>query len=150
MKQFRQRLSILVKARMLTRQEILRERVLKTDVLNDDLINGMIKQNEHLQSQLHALLKGAVTTLFLAFVAWQGGSIKIPGTNTTIAEIPAFFEIAIVACGLQLMLVPFIFLSTQLYDGIVSVLIESRSVDGLIDADLVKSSGHYVLDCTEP
>jgi len=133
-------LSILVKARILARQEVLRARILKADVLNDDLIDGMIKQNEKLQSQMLGMLKGAIVTLFLAFVAWQGGSIKIPGTGTTIAEIPAFFEIAIVVCALQLLLVPFIFLSTQLYEGIVSVLIEGRSVDGLIDADLVKSS----------
>lgn len=134
------KLSILVKARMLARQEVLRARALESDILSDSLIEGMIKQNENLNSQMQNVLKGAVLTLLLAFVAWKGGNIRIPGTGATIAEIPAFFEIAIIVCALQLLFVPFMFLSTQLYEGIISVFIESRSIDGLVDADLVKSS----------
>ena len=137
---FKQKLNMITKSRLLTRQEILRDRLLKSDILNRGLIEGMIVQNNKLKSQMETILKSAILSLFFAFVALQGGAFKIPGTGATISEIPAFFEIAIVVCALNHMYIPFLFLSTQLYDGNIAVLIDSKSMDGVVDSDLLKSS----------
>lgn len=134
------KLSLGVKARMLARQEVLRDKALDTNIFDGDLITGLIEQNQKLRHQMYSLTRNAVVALFLAFVAWKGGNIAVPGTSSKIGEIPAFFEISLVVCAVQLSFIPFLFLSTQLYEGIISVLVESRSVDGLVDSDLVKAS----------
>lgn len=134
------KLSVLVKATMLTRQEILRARALDTDLLGDETVVGMIQQHAALNVQMQAILKGAILSLFMAFVAWSGGNISIPGTGATIAEVPAFFEISLVGSAFCLMFIPYIFLSTQIYEGMISVLIKGSSLDGSIDSDMIKSS----------
>ncbi|MEM6711276.1 MAG: hypothetical protein AAF590_03240 [Pseudomonadota bacterium] len=133
-------LSTVVKARMITRQEVLRARVLNSGILGEETIRGLIDQYALLNAQLLGILKAAVFALFAAFVAWRGGSISIPGTGSTISEIPAFFELSLVVCAFSLMMVPFLFINTQLYEAVISVLIDSQSHDRMIDGDLIRAS----------
>ncbi|MCR9236176.1 MAG: hypothetical protein NXI17_05850 [Alphaproteobacteria bacterium] len=134
------KLSLVVKARMLARQEVLRDKALDTNIFDNSLILGLIEQNGKLRHQMYSMTRNAVFLLFLAFVALSGGDITIPGTGSKIGDIPAFFEISLVLCAIQLSFIPVQFLSTQLYAGVISVFIEARSADGSVDHDLVNAS----------
>ncbi|MDP2618774.1 MAG: hypothetical protein Q8P46_01120 [Hyphomicrobiales bacterium] len=134
------KMTINVLARMTAADEIRRQKRLGLDVINEKVIEGLIEQRQHLENQQTQTLKILVLLVFLSFVAWQGGNIKIPGTGASIAEVPGFLEISLVLSALTLMWLPYLFLSIQIYEGVIQSIVKQLSAQNLIDEDIVVAS----------
>ncbi len=52
--------------------------------------------NLKIEAQQNTLIRSLTISLFLAFIAWNGGNIQIPGTGASIAELPAFLELSLI------------------------------------------------------
>ena len=129
-----------VRARMTVADEIRRQKRLGLDVINEKVVEGLIEQRQYLENQQTQTLKSLVLLVFLSFVAWQGGNIKIPGTGASIAEVPAFLEISLVLSALILMWLPYLFLCIQTYEGVIHTIVKQISAKNLIDEDIVVAS----------
>lgn len=133
-------MSIIVLARMMSANEIRRQRRLGLNIINQEVIEGLIERRKQVEAEQTQVIRKLVGAVFLSFIAWQGGNITIPGTGTSIAEIPAFLEISLVSAALLLMWLPYLFLNIQLYDGLIQSIVQSLTTRSAIDEDIVVAS----------
>ena len=133
-------MSMIVRARMTAADEIRRQKRLGLGVINEKVIEGLIMQRQYLEKEQTNLGKSLVLLVFLSFVAWQGGNIKIPGTGISIADVPAFLEISLVLSSLHLMWLPFVFINIQSYDAVTQSIAKQLLAENLIDEDIVIAS----------
>lgn len=129
-----------VLARMTVTDEIHRQKRLDLDIINEQVIQGLIEQRQKFDLQQTQTVRSLVLLVFLSFVAWQGGNIKIPGTGASIAEVPAFLEISLVLSALTIMWLPYLFLCIQMYDAVIESAVKHLSAESLIDEDIIVAS----------
>lgn len=128
--------SLYVRASMFTADELRRQKRLGIEEINEDLLEGLVNQRASLETQQNNLIRSLVVSLFLSFVAWNGGNIEIPGTGTSIADIPAFLELSLIASALSVLMVTYSFLSIQLYNAVITAVASDVLAKNKLDSDL--------------
>ncbi len=128
--------SLFVRAAMFTADELRRQRRLGLNDLNENTINGMVEQRKHFEDQQSKMVRAMSISLFLAFVSWSGGDIEIPGTGTSIGEVPAFLELSLVSAAFSVLMITYSFLSIQMYNAVISSIASHVLAKSELDPDL--------------
>lgn len=128
--------SLYVRASMFTADELRRQKRLELKEINQNVLEGLVNQRAKLESQQNNLIRSLTVAVFLAFVAWNGGNIQIPGTGASIADVPAFLEICLIAAAFNVLMVTYSFLSIQLYDAVISAVASDVMAKNQLDPDL--------------
>lgn len=128
--------SLYVRANMFTTDELRRQKRLGLSDLNEDVLNGLIEQRIHFEGQQEKMARSLSIALFLAFVAWSGGDIKIPGTGTSIGGVPAFLELSLISAAFSVLMLTYAFLSIQMYNSVISAIAEVVLAKNELDTDL--------------
>lgn len=128
--------SLYVRAAMFTADELRRQKRLGLSDLNEDVLNGLIKQRMHFEGEQDKMVRSLSIALFLAFVAWSGGDIKIPGTGTSIGGVPAFLELSLITSAFSVLMLTYAFLSIQMYNAVISAIAEAVLAKNELDTDL--------------
>ncbi len=121
---------------MFTADELRRQKRLGLDEINENLLEGLIDQRAKLEGQQNNLIRTLTISLFLAFVAWSGGNIQVPGTGASIAEVPAFLELSLIVAALNVLMVTYTFLSLQLYNAVIAAVTSDVLGKNELDPDL--------------
>jgi hypothetical protein len=128
--------NLYVRASMYTADELRRQRRLGLNEVNETVLQGLVDQRAKLEGQQTNLLRSLTISLFLAVIAWNGGNIEIPGTGASIAEIPSFLELSLIAASLSVLMVTYSFLSIQLYNAVISAVARDVLAKNKLDPDL--------------
>jgi len=128
--------SLYVRASMFTADELRRQKRLGLNEINEDVLKGLVNQRTKLEAQQNNLIRSLTISLFLAFIAWSGGNIQIPGTGASIAQIPAFLELSLITAALCVLLVTYSFLSIQLYGAVIAAVAGDVLAKNKLDPDL--------------
>ena len=121
---------------MFTADELSRQKRLGLNEINENVLEGLVNQRAKLEGQQINLIRSLTISLFLAFVAWSGGSIQIPGTSASMVEIPAFLELSLIAASFSVLMVTYSFLSIQLYNAVISAVASEVLAKNKLDPDL--------------
>jgi hypothetical protein len=128
--------SLYVRASMFTADELRRQKRLDLKEINQNVLEGLVNQRAELEAQQNKIISSLTVTLFLAFIAWNGGNIQIPGTGTSIADVPAFLELCLIAAAFSVLMVTYSFLSIQLYNAVISAVASDVLAKNKLDPDL--------------
>ncbi|ATG43683.1 hypothetical protein [Phaeobacter piscinae] len=128
--------SLYVRASMFTADELRRQKRLGLDEVNENVLEGLVNQRAKLEGRQDKLIRSLTISLFLAFVAWSGGNIQIPGTSASLVEIPSFLELSLIASSLSVLLITYTFLSLQLYDAVIAAVARDVLAKNKLDPDL--------------
>lgn len=128
--------SLYVRASMFTADELRRQKRLGLDEINENVLEGLVNQRAQLEGQQNNLIRSLTISLFLAFVAWSGGNIQIPGTSASLVEIPAFLELSLIAASFSVLMVTYSFLSIQLYNAVIAAVASDVLAKNKLDPDL--------------
>lgn len=128
--------NLYVRASMFTADELRRQRRLDLKEVNVTVFEGLVKQREKLEAQQNNLIRSFTISLFLAFIAWNGGDIQIPGTGASIADVPAFLELCLIVAAFGVLIVTYSFLSIQLYNAVISAVASDVLAKNKLDFDL--------------
>ena len=93
-------------------------------------------QREKLEAQQNNLIRSLSISLFLAFIAWNGGNIQIPGTGASIEDVPAFLELCLISAAFCVLMITYSFLSLQLYTAVISAVASEVMAKSKLDPDL--------------
>ncbi len=124
------------RASMFTADELRRQKRLDLKEVNQNVLEGLVNQRAKLEAQQNKIISSLTATLFLAFIAWNGGNIQFPGTGASIADIPAFLELCLIAAALSVLMVTYTFLSIQLYNAMISAVASDVLAKNKLDPDL--------------
>jgi hypothetical protein len=133
-------MSMIVRAKMATADEMRRQKRLGLNAVDEPILDGLVLQKINLELQQTNSIRNLIILLFLVFVSWRGGSINIPGFGISIREIPAFLEISLILSALYIVLIPYIFLSIQLYEGVIGSIAHFVKAEELIDSEIFIAS----------
>lgn len=114
--------SLYVRANMFTAEELRRQKRLGINELNENVLEGLVNQRAKFEGQQVNLIRSLTISLLLAFVAWSGGNIQIPGTSASLVEIPAFLELSLISASFSVLMVTYSFLSIQSYNAVISAV----------------------------
>ncbi|QHQ36733.1 hypothetical protein [Algicella marina] len=128
--------SLYVRASMFTADELRRQKRLGLDAINENVLEGLLDQRAKFEGQQNNLVRSLTISLFLAFVAWSGGNIQVPGTGVSIAEIPAFLELSLITAAISVLMVTYSFLSLQLYSAVIAAVASNVLGKNKLDPDL--------------
>ncbi|THH38321.1 hypothetical protein E4Z66_01750 [Aliishimia ponticola] len=128
--------SLYVRASMFTADELRRQKRLDLKEVNEAVLEGLVKQREQLEAQQNNILRSLTISLFLAFIAWNGGNIQIPGTGASIADVPSFLELCLIAASLSVLMITYSFLSIQLYNAVIFAVASDVMAKNKLDPDL--------------
>jgi hypothetical protein len=128
--------SLFVRASMFTSDELRRQRRLGLKEVNQDVLEGLVRQRASLETKQDNLIRSLMISLFLAFIAWNGGTFQIPGTGASMEDIPAFLELSLIASALSVLLVTCSFLSIQVYNAVISAVVSDVLAKNKLDPDL--------------
>lgn len=128
--------SLYVRASMFTADELRRQKRLELSDINEDVLDGFVVQRKHFEDQQEKMIRALSIALFLAFVSWSGGDIKIPGTGTSIGEVPAFLELSLISAAFSVLMITYSFLSIQMYNAVISAVAEAVLAKNKLDPDL--------------
>ena len=132
--------NLYVRAAMFTSDELSRQRRLGVNEIDEDVLKGLIVQREKIEAQKTGMVKTLVIALFLGFVAWNGGNIQIPGTGASIAEVPAFLELSLIAAAFSALLVTYCFITIQIYSAVISSVTKDVLAKNTFDPDLFSAA----------
>lgn len=132
--------SFYTRVSMFTSNELLRQKRLGYNKIDKEFLEGLIKQKAKIEGEQSKIVGLFFLSLFLAFVAWSGGNIKIPGTGVSISEVPAFLELSLIISTLSIFLFTCSFLSAQTYGAIISLVANEIILENKIDADIILAS----------
>lgn len=130
------RQSLYVRASMFTADELRRQKRLGLSEINGSVLEGLVSQRTKIEEQQNKLIRSLVISLFLAFIAWNGGNIEIPGTGASIVDVPAFLELSLIAAALGVLIVTYTFLSIQMYNAVISAVASDVVAKNKLDPDL--------------
>lgn len=130
------KLSMYVRASMFTAQELRRQKRLGLNELNENLLDDLVVQRMHFEGQQQKMIRTLTISLFLAFVAWSGNDIKIPGTGTSIGAVPAFLELSLISAAFGVLMITYSFLSIQMYNAVISAVAKVVLAKDELDTDL--------------
>jgi len=128
--------NLYTRAAMFTAEEIRRQKRLKLTEINENVLNGLIKQKVHYDMQQQIMVRTLMIALFLMFVAWSGGNIKLPGTGVSIGEVPAFLELSIIVASFSVLMLSYVFLSIQIYSAVISAISKELLAKNELDPDI--------------
>jgi hypothetical protein len=134
------KLNLYVRASMFTTDELRRQRRLALDDINIDVLNGLIQQKNYFEDRQNIMTRTLTISLFLAFVAWSGGNIKIPGTGASIGEVPAFLELSLISASFSVLMITYAFLSLQIYGAVISSIAQELLAKNELDTDIFVAS----------
>lgn len=132
--------SLYVRASMFTSEELRRQKRLGLGELNEGVLEGLVNQRGKLEVQQNNLIRSLMISLFLAFIAWSGGGIQIPGTKASIVEIPAFLELSLIAASFSVLMATYSFLSIQLYNAVIAAIASDILAKSKLDPDLFSAA----------
>ncbi|NDK36983.1 hypothetical protein [Rhodovulum sulfidophilum] len=132
--------SLYVRASMFTADELRRQKRLGLHEVNENVLEGLVNQRAKLEGQQNNIIRSLTTSLFLAFVAWSGGDIQIPGTGASLAEIPAFLELSLIAASFSVLMATCSFLSIQLYNAVIAAVASDVLAKNKLDPDLFSAA----------
>jgi len=95
-----------------------------------------VSQRASLETQQNNLIRSLMISLCFSFIAWNGGNIQIPGTGASIADIPAFLELSLIAAAFGVLMVTYSFLSIQLYNAVIAAVASDVLAKNKLDPDL--------------
>lgn len=128
--------SLYVRASMFTDDELRRQKRLGLNEVNESVLDGLVNQRAKMEEQQNSLIRSLTVSLFLAFVAWNGGNIQIPGTGTSIAEVPAFLELSLIVAAFSVLMITYTFLSIQIYNAVITSVASDVLAKNKLDPDL--------------
>ena len=128
--------NLYVRASMFTADELRRQKRLGLNEINENVLEGLVSQRAKLEDQQNKIIRSLAISLFLAFIAWNGGNIQIPGTGASIAEIPAFLELSLITAAFSVLMVTYSFLSIQLYNSVIAAVASDVLAKNKLDPDL--------------
>lgn len=132
--------NLFVRASMFTADELRRQKRLGLNEINENVLKGLVNQKTKLEVQQNNLLRSLAISMFLAFVAWNGGNIQIPGTGVSIADIPAFLELSLITAALCVLMITYTFLSIQLYGAVITAVASEILAKNKLDPGLFAAS----------
>lgn len=132
--------SLTVRASMFTADELRRQKRLNLSEIDKNVLEGLVKQRSGIEAQQEKLIRSLTISLFLAFIAWHGGSIQIPGTGASIAEIPAFLELSLISAAFSVLMITYTFLSLQIYTALISAIASVVLAKDKLDPDLFSAA----------
>ncbi|WP_157133125.1 hypothetical protein [Roseobacter sp. SK209-2-6] len=121
---------------MFTADELRRQKRLGLSQFNQEVLEGLVSQRAKLEVQQNTVIRSLMISLFLAFIAWNGGNIQIPGTGASMAEVPAFLELSLVAASFSVLMVTYTFLSIQIYNAVIEAVADDVLAKNKLDPDL--------------
>jgi len=125
---------------MFTADELRRQKRLGLEEINENVLDGLVEQRAQLEGQQNNIIRSLTISLFLAFVAWSGGNIKIPGTGASIDEVPAFLEISLITAAFCVLMVTSTFLSLQMYNAVIAAVASDVLGKSKLDPDLFSAA----------
>lgn len=128
--------SLYVRANMFTADELRRQKRLGLEEVNESVLEGLVNQRAKLEGQQNNLIRSLTISLFLAFIAWSGGNIQIPGTGVSMVEIPAFLELSLIAASFSVLMITCSFLAIQLYNAVIAAVASDVLAKNKLDPDL--------------
>jgi hypothetical protein len=128
--------SLYVRASMFTADELRRQKRLDLKEVNETVLEGLVNQREKLEAQQNNIIRSLTISLFLAFIAWNGGDIQIPWTGASIVDVPAFLELCLIAAAFSVLMVTYSFISIQLYNAVISAVAGDVLAKNKLDPDL--------------
>lgn len=137
---FNLKLSLYTRASMFTADELRRQKRLGLSEIDKNVLEGLVTQRSKTEVQQGKLIRSLTISLFLAFIAWHGGSIQIPGTGASIAEVPAFLELSLISAALSVLMITYTFLSMQIYTAIISSVASDVLAHNKLDPDLFSAA----------
>jgi hypothetical protein len=132
--------NLYVRASMFTADELRRQKRLGLEEINENVLEGLVSQRASLEIQQTNLIRSLIISLFFSFIAWNGGNIQIPGTGASIADIPAFLELSLIAAAFSVLMVTYSFLSIQLYNAVISAVANDVLAKNKLDPDIFSAA----------
>ena len=132
--------NIYSRASMFTHDELGRQKRLGLNEIDKSVFEGLVSQRTKIEEQQQKIIRSFAISLFLAFVAWNGGDIQIPGTGVSIAELPSFLELSLIAASLGVLMITYTFLSIQIYNAIITAVAEKVLAKNQLDPDIFAAS----------
>jgi hypothetical protein len=117
-------------------EELRRQKRLGLSDLNEDVLKGLVEQRKYFEGQQDKMVRSLAVALFMAFVAWSGNDIKIPGTGTSIGGVPAFLELSLITAAFSVLMITYAFLSIQMHSSVISAFAQVVLAKGDLDPDL--------------
>ncbi|PVH28183.1 hypothetical protein DDE20_13830 [Pararhodobacter oceanensis] len=133
---YTEKLSLYGRASIFTADELRRQKRLNLNVVNESVLEGLVNQKEKQEAQQNNIIRSLVISLFFAFVSWNGGNIRIPGTGASISEIPAFLEISLITAAFSVLMITYSFLSIQLYGAVITEVARAVVAKSKLDPDI--------------
>lgn len=128
--------SLYVRASMFTADELRRQKRLGLREVNENVLDGLVSQRANLEAQQNNLIRSLTISLFFSFIAWNGGNIQIPGTGASIADVPGFLELSLIAAAFSVLMITYSFLSIQLYNAVITAVASDLLAKNKLDPDL--------------
>lgn len=132
--------SLTVRASMFTSDELRRQKRLGLSEVDRNVLDGLVAQRSKIEAQQDKLIRSLTISLFFAFIAWHGGTIQIPGTGASIAEVPAFLELSLISAAFSVLMITYTFLSVQIYTAIISAVASDVLAKNKLDPDLFSAA----------
>lgn len=135
-----QKLSVLVRARLLFQREVEIERGGDISVFNQDYVGKVISNKQKIDFQMNKMLASSAGFSLLLYLVGNGLNPEVPLWGLALSAIPGVGIFLSFISAYTLALAAFLFINSQTYTALIDQLILFDSRKGVIDVDMVKAA----------
>jgi hypothetical protein len=136
-----QRLSALVRARILFKREIEIDRGGEEINFDKDYLLRIVERKSDIDAQMQRVLTSAAGATLLIYLVGRGVDPTIPVWGVKLLAIPGVLIFLTAFASYALVMASIFFFNSQTYAALIDQVILQNSKDGVIDVDLIKA-GH--------
>jgi hypothetical protein len=134
-----QRLSALVRARILFKREIEIDRGGKEINFDKDYLLRIVDRKRDVDAQMYKILTSAAGATLLIYLVGRGVDPTIPVWGVKLLAIPGVLIFLTAFASYALVMASIFFFNSQTYAALIDQVILQNSKDGVIDVDMIKA-----------
>ena len=138
---FEQRLSVLVRARLLFKREIEIDRGGAEVNFDNDYLRRVVEKKQSIDMQMYKMLSSSAGATFLLYLIGVGVDPSVPIWGVKLLAIPGVLIFIAFFASYGLAMSGVAFYNSQTYGALIDQVILQNSKDGIIDVDMIKA-GH--------
>lgn len=137
----RQKLSAMVRARLLFKREIEIDRG-HANLFNLAYFERLVSMKQAIDAEMAKTLTGSGMLAILVYLVGVGSNAKMPAWGIELSSIPGVVILLSLVCSFMLTLASVSFMNSQTYDALIDQIILDATEQGVTDVDMLKASFH--------